>query len=1134
MAADRRASNGVVVLMQLPASSGSPSQPLHKRDIPTIVKGLKNHSKNATVCREYVVALHARLFEDPLREARDAFSKFVANQTGGISTLLATMEYNSGDTVFSEVALVFLYNLIHVGGKRNVRTVVRIVKRGGGRICASIINKNPTNLRVLQPACMVIIAIGGADSKLPTLARLTGCLVNLLGVCKSHMLQPKPALASILCCLSTLSRGDLNLLHMHKRGAIPVILDICVKNMQKDGSAVLRWACDLLCRLCHYEENAKDTLKEGGVALAFSMCYEQCSAVEVQAVCIDLLRQLISLPEGIAQFNAAGGFSYLLTLITENNADKSEAEWLALVNQMFRMYDITELPIPVDSELYWSPPDYLDLDEAGGASEGTAAAAVPSANSVTPGQGEGVENPNAHIRYELFSPELYEGDVADETSIADANSVHHVKPFTDPRPSPSSPLSIEFVPPVEELLQQSPQQRIEVIKRQLRRLSHASLLINRVVYDDQARDTTMPTTKLQSVPTSLLTPVPPATPVVPSSGRYGVKTAAQSTTSSSQIPTLKFGSNFECGNLRRAIQVFDDEYDLILQPDINTNTYVQWFYFSVENMRTDVTYRFNILNMEKPSSTFNEGQRPLIFSEKRFAWSGFGWLRTGHDICYFKNSYKRVSTGKKRKDGGSGYYTLSLSIRFPHDDDRVYIANCYPYSYSDLIGYLRKMQERRSLDDCVMIQSLCTTQAGNIMPLVTITSLKKDGEYCTADEIMQRGVVVISARVHPGESNASYMCKGVMDYLIDNNENSQYLRDNFVWKIVPMLNPDGVVNGNHRCSLSGKDLNREFFTPDRILNPTIYHLKEVVRHWKVNEGRNVMLYGDFHGHSRCRNFIIFACSARKPTCGIIPERVFPRTLAELAPYFSYSNSTYKVQRSKRTTGRVVFYRELGIRMSFTLEGSMMGGVGCDFVPLSFGEAEEEICRRGSLLRMTTAHFNTAHYQTLGVMFAKTLLLISQGDQGVNPKVNEIISELLAEAQCERQGCGGGGRKSVAGSSKSSASTPEHSAAVAAEGTSYGGAYATARRQSRRKKGAPIQIAPASPQELQEVYRVLLRGTGLNRVSLTDGDDLPEEDDEDVELDEDDDNDSDGANGGEDDEYDDDGDGGLDVDGDDVD
>lgn len=38
--------------------------------------------------------------------------------------------------------------------------------------------------------------------------------------------------------------------------------------------------------------------------------------------------------------------------------------------------------------------------------------------------------------------------------------------------------------------------------------------------------------------------------------------------------------------------------------------------------------------------------------------------------------------------------------------------------------------------------------------------------------------------------------------------NAIKLRDKFVFKIIPMLNPDGVIVGNYRCSLAAVDLNR--------------------------------------------------------------------------------------------------------------------------------------------------------------------------------------------------------------------------------------------------------------------------------------------------------------------------------------
>ena len=49
--------------------------------------------------------------------------------------------------------------------------------------------------------------------------------------------------------------------------------------------------------------------------------------------------------------------------------------------------------------------------------------------------------------------------------------------------------------------------------------------------------------------------------------------------------------------------------------------------------------------------------------------------------------------------------------------------------------------------------------------------------------------------MHPGESNASWVMKGSIDYLLSDQPTAKTLREQFVFKIVPMLNPDGVING---------------------------------------------------------------------------------------------------------------------------------------------------------------------------------------------------------------------------------------------------------------------------------------------------------------------------------------------------
>lgn len=50
--------------------------------------------------------------------------------------------------------------------------------------------------------------------------------------------------------------------------------------------------------------------------------------------------------------------------------------------------------------------------------------------------------------------------------------------------------------------------------------------------------------------------------------------------------------------------------------------------------------------------------------------------------------------------------------------------------------------------------------------------------------------------------------EGFVEFIVSNDKEAKILREKFVFKIVPMLNPDGVIVGNYRCSLTGVDLNR--------------------------------------------------------------------------------------------------------------------------------------------------------------------------------------------------------------------------------------------------------------------------------------------------------------------------------------
>ena len=84
--------------------------------------------------------------------------------------------------------------------------------------------------------------------------------------------------------------------------------------------------------------------------------------------------------------------------------------------------------------------------------------------------------------------------------------------------------------------------------------------------------------------------------------------------------------------------------------------------------------------------------------------------------------------------------------------------------------------------------------------------------------IKEKPCVFMTARVHPGELPGSHMLNGLIKLILEESEQGQLLRDNFVFKIIPILNVDGVYRGYYRYDTQGKNLNRYYD------NPTIVYL----------------------------------------------------------------------------------------------------------------------------------------------------------------------------------------------------------------------------------------------------------------------------------------------------------------------
>ena len=541
--------------------------------------------------------------------------------------------------------------------------------------------------------------------------------------------------------------------------------------------------------------------------------------------------------------------------------------------------------------------------------------------------------------------------------------------------------------------------------------------------------------------------------------------------------SLVFDSHFESGNLYSSFRVFPEEphnlvagdrrhiYDLYMHNDVNTSGHTQWFYYAVSNMRVGTEVTFFIRNYSKPDSMFNEGMRPLVYSVK----SKKGWVRCGTEICYFHcgstdldvsqqqeqpagnppssnnsataeylKSEKEKSKKIKKKNSNACNYVLSFTYVFEHSDDVCYFAYCHPYTYSDLQLYLHGLRNDISRSPFVKKSLLCKTIAGNNCDLLTITAPAK-----SENELKSRVAIVFTARVHPGETNASWIMQGILDFLTSDSPEANQLRALYVFKIVPMLNPDGVINGNYRCSLSGDDLNRRWSRPDQFLHPTIYHAKELIRKLKNNWIIGLVL--DIHGHSRKHGVFTYGClpdrrlmkplirlseiakcalndanlniDVNDPTViqhtkvldvlnalpsssaiqhaelstadddegdtswesdvslGLVkPNRscslrdilawrvkLLPRIIGASAPLFSLDSCSFKMQKAKSSTMRMVVFTELGIDCCYTIEASLAGKFPYHFNIADLYDIGKNVCKSLLTAFPSIAPTSSEHY-----------------------------------------------------------------------------------------------------------------------------------------------------------------------------
>ena len=172
---------------------------------------------------------------------------------------------------------------------------------------------------------------------------------------------------------------------------------------------------------------------------------------------------------------------------------------------------------------------------------------------------------------------------------------------------------------------------------------------------------------------------------------------------------------------------------------------------------------------------------------------------------------------------GTGPYTHTFSVTVPEGVSQVRLAKYFPYTVLDKDAFLAGIEDHPH----VHIEYIGQSHEGRAIERLDITNpgVPDDGK--------ER--VWIHSLVHPAETTSPFVVEGLVDFVLSDDPYARALRNNVIFNIVPMVNPDGVAVGNYRVSTRrstahphGVDLERQWAHPYDSPEPEIIPLRESI------------------------------------------------------------------------------------------------------------------------------------------------------------------------------------------------------------------------------------------------------------------------------------------------------------------
>ena len=312
-------------------------------------------------------------------------------------------------------------------------------------------------------------------------------------------------------------------------------------------------------------------------------------------------------------------------------------------------------------------------------------------------------------------------------------------------------------------------------------------------------------------------------------------------------------ADFEAGNVGKVEQVSETHFRCAVPGETDQdrrNRQPSWFYFRMDGVAgREITVDLVALEGEynyRPHQ--GQGLRTMrpVFSYDNRNWEHFDsseWL-------------EKPST---------------IRLRFRPAKDRVWIARIPPYTNRDLETLLDGFRRHPHFRQ----ETIGKTVDGKPILLLTVTNPKTPASA--------KKVIWLMARQHSWESGTSWVAEGALRFLLSGDAGAMRIRDQFVFKIIPMADPDGVARGGVRFNKYGYDLNRNWDTVEPKLMPEIWAQRKAVIDW-VDGGNRIDLFLTLH-NTETADYIEGPLSAGGPEVKALGQR-FWKLLDEQTKFYS--------------------------------------------------------------------------------------------------------------------------------------------------------------------------------------------------------------------------------------------------------